>query len=45
MRFDLYAEEALYGPQGFYTQHGRAGTISSRPPKRARFLVAVWPRI
>jgi len=26
MRFDLYAEEALYGPQGFYTQHGRAGT-------------------
>ncbi|HAF67571.1 MAG TPA: hypothetical protein DCX77_07225 [Acidimicrobiaceae bacterium] len=25
-RFDLYAEEALYGPRGFYTQHGTAGT-------------------
>ena len=26
MRFDLYAEEALYGPEGFYTRYGTAGT-------------------
>jgi len=25
MRFDRFVEEALYGPQGFYTQGGKAG--------------------
>ncbi|MDP7066663.1 MAG: hypothetical protein QF637_03475, partial [Acidimicrobiales bacterium] len=28
-RFDLFAEEALYGPDGFYTKDQRAGSVGA----------------